>query len=344
MGVTVVFYVDYGIRRNKEKDMVCVVPPYAFLRSQGRRWEQEIQQFSCSNIAPKRCYFWWAPTSDLYRVLLSTISLPVSSFRRPLLSFLAPPFPRFRVSLSSQSVLCFSPLRVPAVICRRDANETTKLKNSEYSTSVIAFYLCSNRRWPQLSHHTVFLSTDWKESWDSAFGKLPGGELGERLGPRPMVVRYCAGRCQYTLQTVARQRSTHISGDGKLRRGCCVLPSVSSTIRFLTSLGQPLHFDRDVSVAVPCHPFRGAVRPLSFHVPIALQPYGIAANIMCSQSGRQHSTMSTDKSARRSPPPQDTTPPRLLGSPTPSLPTFERDRTDERRNYLTHIQNVGVLC
>ena len=58
-------------------------------------------------------------------------------------------------------------------------------KSSEYSSSVIAFYLCSNKRWPQLSHHTVFLSTDWKGSWDSAFGKLPGGELGDRWVGRP---------------------------------------------------------------------------------------------------------------------------------------------------------------
>ncbi|CAN0523190.1 unnamed protein product, partial [Scytosiphon promiscuus] len=39
---------------------------------------------------------------------------------------------------------------------------------AEYSSSVIAFYFCSNRRWPQLAHHTVFLSTNWKGSWDSA--------------------------------------------------------------------------------------------------------------------------------------------------------------------------------
>ncbi|CAN0542841.1 unnamed protein product, partial [Laminaria digitata] len=55
---------------------------------------------------------------------------------------------------------------------------------AEYSSSVIAFYFCSNRRWPQLAHHTVFLSTDWKGSWDSAFGKLPGGELGDRCAAR----------------------------------------------------------------------------------------------------------------------------------------------------------------
>lgn len=54
------------------------------------------------------------------------------------------------------------------------------VQKSEYSSSVIAFYLCSNRRWPQLAHHNVFLSVDWEASWDSAFGKLPGGELGER--------------------------------------------------------------------------------------------------------------------------------------------------------------------
>lgn len=67
-------------------------------------------------------------------------------------------------------------------------------KNSEYSSSVIAFYLCSNKRWPQLSHHTVFLSTDWKGSWDSAFGKLPGGELGDR----------CVGRPERSLVSVRR--------------------------------------------------------------------------------------------------------------------------------------------
>ncbi|CAM9896207.1 unnamed protein product [Ascophyllum nodosum] len=53
-------------------------------------------------------------------------------------------------------------------------------EKADYSSSVIAFYFCSNRRWSQLAHHTVFLSTDWKGSWDSAFGKLPDGELGER--------------------------------------------------------------------------------------------------------------------------------------------------------------------
>ena len=67
-------------------------------------------------------------------------------------------------------------------------------KSSEYSSSVIAFYLCSNKRWPQLSHHTVFLSTDWKGSWDSAFGKLPGGELGDR----------CVGRPERSLVSVRR--------------------------------------------------------------------------------------------------------------------------------------------
>ncbi|CBJ25802.1 conserved unknown protein [Ectocarpus siliculosus] len=80
-------------------------------------------------------------------------------------------------------------LEADAVVCNADLPYAEKallpdsvsrsFENSEYSTSVIAFYLCSNRRWPQLSHHTVFLSTDWKASWDSAFGKLPGGELGE---------------------------------------------------------------------------------------------------------------------------------------------------------------------
>ncbi|CAM9322137.1 unnamed protein product [Discosporangium mesarthrocarpum] len=54
-----------------------------------------------------------------------------------------------------------------------------KQYNAEYSSSVVAFYFATNKRWPQLAHHTVFLSTDWQGSWDSAFGKTPGGELGE---------------------------------------------------------------------------------------------------------------------------------------------------------------------
>lgn len=70
--------------------------------------------------------------------------------------------------------LSFLPLFLPSVWPR--ANR----KNAEYSSSVIAFYFCSNRRWSQLSHHTVFLSTDWEGSWASAFGKLPGGGLGDR--------------------------------------------------------------------------------------------------------------------------------------------------------------------
>eukprot|EP00904_Undaria_pinnatifida_P006680 jgi/Undpi1/3141/HiC_scaffold_15.g06515.m1 len=75
-----------------------------------------------------------------------------------------------------------------AVVCNADLPYAEKellpesvsrsFEKAEYSSSVIAFYFCSNRRWPQLAHHTVFLSTDWKGSWDSAFGKLPGGELG----------------------------------------------------------------------------------------------------------------------------------------------------------------------
>lgn len=71
---------------------------------------------------------------------------------------------------------------LPAENQQLEWNRKSKPKQSEYSSSVIAFYLCSNKRWPQLSHHTVFLSTDWKGSWDSAFGKLPGGELGDRWG------------------------------------------------------------------------------------------------------------------------------------------------------------------
>ncbi|CAN0473618.1 unnamed protein product, partial [Hapterophycus canaliculatus] len=51
----------------------------------------------------------------------------------------------------------------------RNRDRDRNIKKSEYSSSVVAFYFCSNKRWPQLSHHTVFLSTDWKGSWDSAF-------------------------------------------------------------------------------------------------------------------------------------------------------------------------------
>lgn len=82
-------------------------------------------------------------------------------------------------------------IEADAVMCNADLPYAEKellpdsvsrsFEKSEYSSSVIAFYFCSNRRWPQLAHHTVFLSTDWKGSWDSAFGKLPGGELGERF-------------------------------------------------------------------------------------------------------------------------------------------------------------------
>lgn len=146
---------------------------------------------------PSAAIVWWAPTSDFNRPLLSTISLPVSSTpASPCYPFWHPalPCPSFRLNLScvSRPSEC-PPLFVAGTPTKRQT------KNSEYSTSVIAFYLCSNRRWPQLSHHTVFLSTDWKASWDSAFGKLPGGELGERLGPRSMVVGFCVARCQVKL-------------------------------------------------------------------------------------------------------------------------------------------------
>jgi phytoene dehydrogenase-like protein len=43
------------------------------------------------------------------------------------------------------------------------------LAEAAYSSGVVAFYWACSKQWPQLEHHTVFLSTDWEGSWTRVF-------------------------------------------------------------------------------------------------------------------------------------------------------------------------------
>jgi hypothetical protein len=43
------------------------------------------------------------------------------------------------------------------------------LAEAAYSSGVVAFYWACDKQWPQLEHHTVFLSTDWESSWTRVF-------------------------------------------------------------------------------------------------------------------------------------------------------------------------------
>jgi phytoene desaturase len=45
----------------------------------------------------------------------------------------------------------------------------------DFSSSVVAFYFATNKRWSQLEHHSIFLCEEnWAQSWDSIFGKDRG--------------------------------------------------------------------------------------------------------------------------------------------------------------------------
>ncbi|KAG5184744.1 hypothetical protein JKP88DRAFT_314038 [Tribonema minus] len=52
------------------------------------------------------------------------------------------------------------------------------LGDAEYSSGVVAFYWGCDRQWPQLAHHTVFLSTDYAGSWDRVFKQQRMGSGG----------------------------------------------------------------------------------------------------------------------------------------------------------------------
>jgi len=49
-------------------------------------------------------------------------------------------------------------------------------EQAQYSSSVVAFYWALDRRYTQLSHHSVFLTEDYEESWKAIFthNRMPG--------------------------------------------------------------------------------------------------------------------------------------------------------------------------
>jgi phytoene dehydrogenase-like protein len=55
------------------------------------------------------------------------------------------------------------------------------LAEAAYSSGVVAFYWACDQQWPQLEHHTVFLSTDWEGSWTRVFRDNKLGTLSLTL-------------------------------------------------------------------------------------------------------------------------------------------------------------------